>query len=110
MRALVLLLPTILMAQPLPKAPAPTSQTPPAKSAPATPAKSGTTAGRGAAGRGAATPPKPAGPPPLTTDEQKTIYALGLSMARSLSQFDLTPAELDIVKRAITDSAAGKPA
>src|SRR5262249_21619466 len=124
---LVLLLPSILMAQtPPPKAPATTSQTPatkaPAKSGTAggsagsatTPAKSGTagssTAGRGAAGRGAAPAPKPAGPPPLTTDEQKTIYALGLSMARSLSQFDLTPAELDIVKRALSDSAAGKPA
>ena len=99
------------MAQtPPPKAPATTSQTPATKA----PAKSGTagstTAGRGAAGRGAAPAPKPAGPPPLTTDEQKTIYALGLSMARSLSQFDLTPAELDIVKRALSDSAAGKPA
>ena len=46
----------------------------------------------------------------MTTDEQKEIYALGLSMARSLGQFDLTPAELDIVKRALTDAAAGKPA
>jgi len=31
-------------------------------------------------------------------------------MQRSLSQFDLSPAELDIVKRALTDAAAGKPA
>jgi FKBP-type peptidyl-prolyl cis-trans isomerase FkpA len=54
--------------------------------------------------------PKPTEPPPLTTDEQKQIYALGLSMARSLKQFDLTPAELDIVKRAMSDAAAGKPA
>jgi len=44
------------------------------------------------------------------TDEQKTIYALGLSVARSISQFDLSPAELDIVKQAIADAAAGKPA
>ena len=44
------------------------------------------------------------------TDEQKTVYALGLSMYRSLGQFDLSPAELDLVKKAITDAAAGKPA
>jgi len=44
------------------------------------------------------------------TEEQKTIYALGLSISRSISQFDLSPAELDIVKQAITDAAAGKPA
>lgn len=44
------------------------------------------------------------------TDEEKTIYALGLSVYRSLGQFDLSPAELDIVKKALTDSAANKPA
>jgi len=44
------------------------------------------------------------------TDEEKTIYALGLSLYRSLGQFDLSPAELDIVKKALTDAAAGKPA
>jgi FKBP-type peptidyl-prolyl cis-trans isomerase FkpA len=31
-------------------------------------------------------------------------------MARNLGQFDLSPAELEILKRAITDAAAGKPA
>ena len=44
------------------------------------------------------------------TDEEKTIYSLGLLMQRSLNQFDLSPAELDIIKRALTDAAAGKPA
>ena len=44
------------------------------------------------------------------TDEQKTIYALGLSIYNSISQFDLSPAELELVKRAITDAAAKKPA
>ncbi|HWF48590.1 MAG TPA: FKBP-type peptidyl-prolyl cis-trans isomerase [Bryobacteraceae bacterium] len=48
--------------------------------------------------------------PTLTTDEQKTIYALGLSIYRSLSPFNLSPAELDIVKRAMSDAAANKPA
>jgi FKBP-type peptidyl-prolyl cis-trans isomerase FkpA len=48
--------------------------------------------------------------PALTTDDEKTIYALGLSIYRSLSSFNLSPAELDIVKRALSDAAAGKPA
>lgn len=62
-----------------------------------------------------ANPPKPeaaappAGAPGLTSDDQKIIYAVGLVMARQLGQFDLSPAEMDIVKRALTDAAAGKP-
>jgi FKBP-type peptidyl-prolyl cis-trans isomerase FkpA len=44
------------------------------------------------------------------TDEEKTIYALGLSMSRSLRQFALSAAELDLIKRALTDAGAGKPA
>lgn len=44
------------------------------------------------------------------TDEEKTIYAIGLSIARSLSPLDLSPDELDVLKRALTDAAAGKPA
>jgi FKBP-type peptidyl-prolyl cis-trans isomerase FkpA len=46
----------------------------------------------------------------LKTDEEKTIYALGLSVYKSLGQFDLSPHELDLVKRALADAAAGKPA
>jgi FKBP-type peptidyl-prolyl cis-trans isomerase FkpA len=53
--------------------------------------------------------PKPA-PPREMTDEEKTIYAVGLSVSRSLKQFALSPTELDLVKRALTDAAAGKPA
>ena len=52
---------------------------------------------------------KPAAIVPAT-DEEKTIYALGLSIHRSLSKFDLSPHELDIVKQALADAAAGKPA
>jgi FKBP-type peptidyl-prolyl cis-trans isomerase FkpA len=48
--------------------------------------------------------------PALTTDEQKTIYALGLSIHHSLAPFTLSPAEFEIIKRALTDAAAGKPA
>jgi FKBP-type peptidyl-prolyl cis-trans isomerase FkpA len=43
------------------------------------------------------------------TEEQKTIYALGLSVYRSLGRFDLSPAEIDLVKKGITDAAANKP-
>ena len=46
----------------------------------------------------------------MTTDDEKTVYALGLVMAQSLSMFNLSPAELEIVKRAVSDSASGKPA
>jgi FKBP-type peptidyl-prolyl cis-trans isomerase FkpA len=44
------------------------------------------------------------------TDDEKTIYAIGLSVARQLSQFDLSPAELELVRQALADNAAGKPA
>jgi hypothetical protein len=46
----------------------------------------------------------------LLTDEQKTIYSLGLSIYKSLGSFDLSPAEVELVKRALTDAAAKKPA
>ncbi len=44
------------------------------------------------------------------TDDQKTIYALGLSIYGSLAPFDLSPEELNILKRALSDAATGKPA
>jgi FKBP-type peptidyl-prolyl cis-trans isomerase FkpA len=44
------------------------------------------------------------------TEDQKTIYSLGLSIYKSLGRFDLSPAELEIVKKGITDAAAHKPA
>jgi FKBP-type peptidyl-prolyl cis-trans isomerase FkpA len=46
----------------------------------------------------------------MTTDDEKTIYALGLSIAHSLSPFDLSAHELEIVQQALKDAAAGKPA
>lgn len=89
------------------------AQTPPPKPAgaakpAATPAAKPPGAAKPAAAKPAAA--KPVAPPPLTTDDQKTIYALGLTMYRSLSQFDLSPAEIEIVKRGLVDAAAGKPA
>src|SRR6478752_7963386 len=41
------------------------------------------------------------------TDDQKTIYALGLAVQRSLGQFDLSAAEVEILKRAVGDAAIG---
>lgn len=47
----------------------------------------------------------------LTTDEQKLVYAVGLFVyQQSLQQLNLSPAELAVVKQAITDAAARKPA
>ena len=42
------------------------------------------------------------------TEEQKTLYALGLLVARSLGIFQLAPAELEYVKQGITDAVTGK--
>ena len=44
-----------------------------------------------------------AAPPELTTDEQKTLYALGLAISQSLNNFSLSEAELELVKAGITD-------
>ena len=43
------------------------------------------------------------------TEDQKTLYALGLIMARQLSVFALAPDELDFVKQGLTDGSTGKP-
>ena len=42
------------------------------------------------------------------TEDQKTLYAIGLLVSRSLSAFNLTPAELEIVKQGLTDAINGK--
>ena len=82
------------VAAPKPAAPKPAS-TAPAKPAPAKPA--------------AAAKPVPA-PKVPETDDEKAIYALGLSIYGQMSTFDLTPAELELLKRAITDAANKTPA
>ena len=89
------LIPAVLMAQSTaPKAPAAESTTaaPTAKPAP----------------KSASAPQAAA--PVLATDEEKTVYALGLQVYRSLAQFDLSPAEVELVQRALADAAGGKPA
>ena len=45
---------------------------------------------------------------PAMTEEQKTLYAVGISVSRSLAAFDLTPAELDYVKQGLNDAQTGK--
>jgi FKBP-type peptidyl-prolyl cis-trans isomerase len=47
-----------------------------------------------------------AGPP--QTDDQKTIYALGLALSRNLASFNLTPEELEWVKQGLSDGATNK--
>src|SRR5580658_6415731 len=89
MRVILMFLPAVLLAQA--PAPKPTTAAPPAAA------------------------PKPAAPKPATeikpvTDDEKAVYALGLSIYRSLGQFDLSPAEIELVKQALTDAAANKPA
>lgn len=42
------------------------------------------------------------------TDEQKTLYALGLAVSQSLSSFTLTEAELEMVKVGLTDGILNK--
>jgi len=89
------LIPAVLMAQSTPpKAPAakPTAAAPAATTAPKS-----------------ASAPKAAAPA-LGTDEEKTVYALGLQVYRSLAPFDLSPAEMELINRALADAAAGKPA
>jgi FKBP-type peptidyl-prolyl cis-trans isomerase len=44
----------------------------------------------------------------LETEEQKTIYALGVSLASSLASYGLTAEELEILKAGLTDGALGK--
>lgn len=111
MRVSLILLPALMWAQtPAPK---------PAAAAPAKPAVATTAPAAPGAVKPAA--PKPAtavrpavaatpAAPKVMTDDEKIVYALGLSMSRSLGQFDLSPAEIDIIKQALTDAAAGKPA
>ena len=92
MRFLLFLAPVVVLAQ---------STTPASKPTTSKPAASKTTS-RTSTAKSAA--------PALVTDQDKIIYALGLSIARSLSQFDLSPQELAIVQRGLVDGAANKPA
>src|SRR5262245_28894033 len=43
----------------------------------------------------------------LDTEDQKTLYALGLFLGRNVKSFNLKPEELVIVKAGLTDSVNG---
>jgi len=103
MRGLLILLPALLIAQ-----------APPPKAGAASPQQSGAKPVAGAKPAAAAKPKppaaaKPPAPPPLTTDDEKAVYAVGLTMYRQLAQLDLSPAEFEIVQRAFADAVANKP-
>ena len=42
------------------------------------------------------------------TDDEKTIYAVGVAIQKSLEAFNLTPAEVELVVAGVRDAAAGK--
>lgn len=52
--------------------------------------------------------PVSAAGPELKSDEQKTLYALGLAISQNLSAFNLSEAELDLVKAGLTDGTLHK--
>jgi FKBP-type peptidyl-prolyl cis-trans isomerase FkpA len=45
---------------------------------------------------------------PPQTDDQKTLYAIGVLVARQLDAFALSPAEFAVVKHGFEDTATGK--
>jgi len=52
----------------------------------------------------------PAAPTSNMTEDEKTLYALGLLLGRNLSSFNLTAGELDTVSKGVADAAMGKKA
>ena len=48
--------------------------------------------------------------PELKSDDDKTLYALGLVISNQLASFKLTPAELELVKAGLTDGTLKKKA
>jgi FKBP-type peptidyl-prolyl cis-trans isomerase FkpA len=50
----------------------------------------------------------PASTGELKTDEEKTIYAMGVMLGSNVKSMGLTPQQLDVLNRGIMDSASGK--
>ena len=100
---------TVIMAQtpttPPPAKPAVAAPKPAAAKPAAAPAKPATAAAKPAAAK-----PAPAAAKLPTTDDEQAVYALGLSFFGQLAAFDLSPSEVDLLKRAITDAANKTPA
>jgi FKBP-type peptidyl-prolyl cis-trans isomerase FkpA len=55
---------------------------------------------------GCAQSPKPVKP---VSDDEKTLYSLGVLLSRNLEAFELTPQEIELVKAGLEDGALGKP-
>jgi FKBP-type peptidyl-prolyl cis-trans isomerase FkpA len=89
MRGFLFFLPCVLLAQ-TPAASTKSSTAAKSTAAPSAPAASSAVAGM--------------------TDDQKTIYALGLSIAESIAPFNLSPAEVELMKKGMADQMAGKAA
>ncbi len=53
--------------------------------------------------------PPAATAPKLVTDDDKTLYALGVLMSKNLEAFELTPQEVELVKSGLEDGTLGKP-
>ena len=47
--------------------------------------------------------------PELANDEQKTLYAIGVAISQSLSDFALSEAELEVVKSGLADGVLKRP-
>lgn len=47
------------------------------------------------------------GPAQLQTDDEKALYSLGYQFGKSLDPFSMSPAELEALKRGITDAHTG---
>lgn len=47
--------------------------------------------------------------PAPKTEEQKTLYAIGLALSNSVASFNLNAADLEMVKAGLTDGALNKP-
>ncbi len=77
------------------------AQTPESEPVPGTPP-----AGTGAAQQ--ARPPAATSGAPLASEEDKTLYALGLALARNLAPFGLSEAELGKVAQGLRDGVLGR--
>jgi FKBP-type peptidyl-prolyl cis-trans isomerase FkpA len=49
-----------------------------------------------------------AGGPKLKTEEEKTMYAVGVAMSQNLTPLSLTPAEIELVKAGFADGVSNK--
>jgi len=56
----------------------------------------------------AASTPALAAETPALTEEQKTLYAIGVSVSRSLAVFDLSPSEFEYVQKGLIAAQTGK--